>query len=225
MQLEPYACKICDYGMDHPVDACPICGEPFYWRVVPATTLQESQRTAFLQTMEDLCQGEVSREFLSHGNHLWLPYHFWQIDPRGEWLDGFPWIGNLSLVQHENAEKRDFFLSRSDHEARQDSRHEDHDIDTQPLKVVSAPAQPAGNAQPRATLLPTPQGGPRPGQNAARPVLSARRHTGPALPFEKLFAPLMVAVFLLFLGVSYLNLLRCKNQLPRGGAHVGALLP
>jgi hypothetical protein len=223
MHLEPYACKICDYGMDQPVDACPICGEPFYWRVVPALPLQENQRTAFLQTMEDLSQGEVSREFLSHGNHLWLPYHFWQIDPRGEWLDGFPWIGNLALVQHENAEKRDFYQSRTDLEERADGQGAAHDIDTQPLKVVASPVHEPGLSRPRPA--PAQQGGSRMGQRGPMHALSARRNPGSAWPLEKIFAPLMVALFLLFLGFGYLNLLRCKNQLTGGGARVGAILP
>ncbi|MCB1053151.1 MAG: hypothetical protein H6510_00045 [Acidobacteria bacterium] len=195
---EAYTCKVCDYGMDHPVDSCPICGEPFYWMVVPRVPLHEAQIIAFLQTMEDITQGEISRNFLNHGKQLWLPYTFWQLDPHGEVLNTFPWISEIRLVQHENPEKRSFFEEKDPEE---DGRSE---FDTQPLKV----------RKPLPKASPEPAIGPRhlPASQRLRAPISARHPKQAGLAWGRMFAPCMVALMLILLALSYFNLLHYRNE-------------
>lgn len=204
MLTKNFRCKICDYGMDHPVDACPICGDTFYWLVIPAHEIQEPQKTAFLQTMEDRSPDQVSRDFLNHGGQLWLPYSFWHNDPRGDVLDSFPWIGEVVCIQHEDAGKKLYYEEQVEQKENKSDQGQTEfkEFDTQPNPII-------------ATVKP-------PKKPNFEPVAISAR-SGADWSWSKLFAPLMIFSFFVLISLGYFNLLRIKNN--RGGQHDIQVLP
>ena len=133
-----YQCDVCQHYFSHPVDACPICVEPFYWLVVPTGPVTAAQKTAFLQIMEDMVESSVGREFLTHDGHLWLPHNFWQYANSGDILNTFAWIQNIKLVQHPNPQKRKFFEAEQGVDTKAaDEESVDEDVfDTQPIPIM-----------------------------------------------------------------------------------------
>ncbi len=188
-----YQCDICQHFFDHPVDACPLCGEPFYWLVVLANDLQDSQRTAFLQMMEDIVEGNVGRDFITHGENLWLPHNFWQYSPDGSILNTFAWIKNIRLIQHDNPQKRQFFdrqenPTQPSSQPQQEDESDNEGFDTQPIPIVQ----------------------PEPPQPARSLPNIARLGQPTKLPSE-LIAPVAIALLFVFLAASFFTLCAQRN--------------
>ncbi|CAM2007043.1 hypothetical protein [Acanthopleuribacter pedis] len=99
-----YQCGACAMSMSDPVDQCPICGDHFFWRVVPRDeSLDEARRRAFVALMQSLMQNPIPESFLTHGGHCWLPDTYWQFDPEGKHLRRLDWVVDLDLHQHNPA--------------------------------------------------------------------------------------------------------------------------
>ena len=133
-------------------------------------------------------------------------------NPHGEVLNTFPWIAEVRLVQHANPEKRAFFEER---EADEEQKSE---FDTQPLKV----RKPVNRPTPAETLVPRHL----PANQRIRSSISARHPPKSGLEWNRLHAPIMVAIFLLLFAMSYFNLLHYRNQNHRRSqTHDSAILP
>ena len=105
MQIQKgFQCTSCHSFLSHPIDACPVCADQFYWLVVTREALTQPQVAAFVAAMVNLAEGRVTEAFLTHGERLWLPYNFWAQDPAGASLDEFPWVEDLELFQHAAGE-------------------------------------------------------------------------------------------------------------------------
>lgn len=190
-----YQCMICHHFVDHPVDACPVCGDPFYWRVIPAFNLKNAQAIAFLQMMEDLVESNVDRAFLTHGGHLWLPHNFWQYADDGEILDSFAWIKRIDLVQHTNPEKSAHFEAGGAESFPTDEADgEDRPgFDTNPTPMPALKNEAVG-------VMPD------------EPLVQRKRARTSAFRFDPAWtAPLAIALFLLTLAFSYFALQAHKN--------------
>lgn len=192
-------CSVCAYIMDHPVDACPVCGEPFYWLILARGTIQESQKTAFFQIMEDVVEGNIDLDFLQHGGHLWLPHNFWQYCADGSILETFPWILDVRLIQRPNPQKEQYF--RDNPQAKPEPQ-EVHDQSVQPA-APAAPLQEPEDPRPVPALA-----------APAQPVGEPKLHFSVAQnqwSWDSLFRPLMIGLFFVFLAASYLALLYHRN--------------
>jgi len=177
------------------VDGCPVCGEPFYWHVVTAGELTDVQRIAFLQMMEDLVEGNIDREFMTHGEQLWLPYSFWQFNPDGSILDTFAWIRDLELVQHPNPQKSQYFQDVAQEKPVEAELEESSDgLDTQDLVVPEAVKPKAGQHR-------------RPPTKRPEVLISAQPPRG------HLFGPIMLGLFFVLMALSYLSLLIQKHRM------------
>lgn len=96
-----FQCGACGMSMSDPVDHCPICGDHFFWRVVPRGGRADAhQQQAFIQLMQSLTPNPIPENFLTHGGHLWLPDTYWQLDPEGHRLKQLDWVVDLDLHQH-----------------------------------------------------------------------------------------------------------------------------
>ena len=191
-----FTCKACKSLLSHPIDACPICGDQFYWLVIPKGELTQDQKDEFVVKMEHLVEGKASREFLTHGGYLWLPHRFWDFNAEGDTLAAFDWAVKLELFQHETSE--------GDHKERL----------APPKKEPSAwdtlPKAPLPHfAQVRRQLEDTEE------NEAAAPPPPADEPVAPAMLIPApMFAPLMALLFFIFLSLSYLMLLYHKNNRP-----------
>lgn len=208
-----YQCDICQHFFDHPVDACPVCGEPFYWLVVPAQTPSETQRIAFLQIMEDAVEGNIGRDFLTHGGNLWLPHNFWQYAGDGTILNTFAWIQNVQLIQHSNPQKSSYFDSQADLSGEDEGGP---GFDTQPIPLESV-----HQAEER-SVQPSPLSKPREILNKDR-ILAVSAKAGA----RELWPPIAIASFLILLGISYFCLCAQHNlsAIRQASTHEQQILP
>ncbi len=188
-----YQCRACGYFFSHPVDVCPVCSDQFYWLLSTAYAPNDDQKLDYIVAMEHVVEGRVTRNFITHDNRLWLPPTYWNFDPNGEALQGFPWIDELRLYQHVASPKEpspyDTNPGLSPFQPSDKPLSED---DGQRLSRVLKPSPTpvqarSGNAAPRSTPKQAP---PR------RSFL------------DEWFAPLMVFIFFAFLSLAYLNLKR-----------------
>jgi len=225
-----FTCKACKSLLSHPIDACPICGDQFYWLVEPKGELSQAVKDHFVRKMEQLVEGKASREFLTHGGFLWLPHRFWDFDAEGESLADLDWAVRLELFQHENTAPEQSAKARTA-EATKKPRSAWDTIPKAPLPHFAQVRQ----------AVQVEREGKRPGFAAPAPPSSAPAPpaAAPAESFVRgslipapLFAPLMVLAFFLFLSLSYLVLRYHKNtrpvSLPAASAEVAnesALLP
>jgi len=195
-------CHACNSILSHPVDACPVCGDQFYWLVTTKSKPSENEKESFLARMEELVEG-ASREFLNHDNHLWLPYRFWDNNPSGETLDSFSWISGVQLFQHET-ELADVPVSeydtlpkipipewvRAGPSGADGKKPHPHPIEARPEHQV-----------PKQHRAPAP--------SPSRAMIEDP--TSPIIP-SQMFLPLMIFLFLILLSFSYLTLRYHKNH-------------
>ncbi len=190
-------CHACNSILSHPVDACPVCGDQFYWLVTTKNKPTQNEKEGYLVRMEELVEGRASREFLNHDGHLWLPYRFWDSNPNGEILDSFTWIDGVQLFQHEseinNVPVRDY-----DTLPKIPIPEWVRDGPSALDKKKTIPKEPRKQEQP---LKPAP---------VSEPVNDSYL-AGPIIPAQ-MFLPLMVFLFLIFLSFSYLTLRYHKNH-------------
>lgn len=227
MQIQKgFQCQSCNSFLSHPIDACPVCSDQFYWMIVPKTTVTGSQQQAFVAAMVNLVAGGVTEEFLTHGGQLWLPYRFWDQDPAGESLAEFSWIDNLELFQHSN----------NSGQVEPEEKAEPNPWDTVPKMALpdlskrpeelqaksAAAASPEIAPEPTPTPSATPRSKPQqdsaPKQAAATPTSKekpkAKSNEGKRSLFPAhLFVPTMIFLFFLLLSLSYLALRYHKNQM------------
>jgi len=193
-------CAVCAYLMDHPVDACPVCGEPFYWLILPRVSPQEPQKRAFFQIMEDVVEGSVDWDFLQHGDHLWLPHNFWQYCPDGNILESFPWILDIRLVQRPNPQKQKFFVDKPKSEEPIQEALESESPDSS----IPDPTDASGDSHPIPLTSPSPSAKPQAPPNQF--VIVPNQWN-----WDLIFRPLMIALFFVFLAASYFALLFHRN--------------
>lgn len=227
MQIQKgFQCKSCNSFLSHPIDACPVCGDQFYWLIHTEGSLDATQRTAYVGAMLNLMEGAVTEAFLTHGDRLWLPYQFWSKSPNGEVLNEFPWMIDLELFQHTGNDAED----PVGEVVVDDEPEEPNPWDTvpkmalpdfskmekeKPKPTVPEPAPAAETLADEPRVIPAPE--PRkasvaavsePKPRAERPVKEPTQN-----PLKQLFVPLMIFLFLLFLSLSYLVLRYHKNHM------------
>lgn len=230
MQIQKgFQCKSCHSFLSHPIDACPVCGDQFYWLVHVDGPLDISQRNAYVGTMINLMEGTVTEAFLTHGDQLWLPYQFWTSSPTGEALAEFPWIKDLELFQHvgHGAEEQ---LDGPEPEAAEDPNPWDtvpkmaipDFTDIEEPEPVAAPEEVKPEA--RARTKPKRSKPPRPKQKppkAKAATAGARGKGGARSMVREFFVPMMIFLFFLFLSLSYLVLRYHKNHMvPKMSGHL-----
>lgn len=206
-----FTCKACKSLLSHPIDACPICGDQFYWLVEPKGELSQSLKEDFVRRMEQLVEGRASREFLTHGGYLWLPHRFWECDAEGESLADLDWAVRLELFQHESVAEQTPESRAS--EAAKKPRTAWDTIPKAPLPHF-AQVRPTVKAESEAKR--PEYSAPAPPSSAPAPPAAAPAETlarGRLIP-APLFAPLMVLAFFLLLSLSYLVLRYHKNTRP-----------
>ncbi|CAM2067683.1 hypothetical protein SCOR_20035 [Sulfidibacter corallicola] len=139
--ISSFDCKGCGSAIFDPVDACPACGEHFFWRVVPKRKPSKSEEAQFVIALLRAVGHDVSPEFLTHGGHIWLPDQFWRTDPEGALLRPYDWIASIEPHQHvvsngavktDESEQSltDAVVSEADHTANRQPA--DHATDQQP---------------------------------------------------------------------------------------------
>lgn len=209
-------CQACQYVTSHPVDACPVCGTQFYWMVIAKESAARPPTEAFIAKMESLVEGNITREFLTHGGHIWLPHAFWDFSPHGDAIHEFSWIAEIRCLQHGSMEKPKKWSNRT--EATQDQ--ESSPWDTQPSLPSQIPRRVGADPASRRFMV---DGAARTDHKEAE--TAARASGGPAHPRpserkenqrgffpRELFAPLMILIFFFLLSLSFLVLRYQKNQ-------------
>lgn len=221
-----FQCRSCSSFLSHPVDACPVCNDQFYWRVIYTTSMDDQDRATFLQTMTGLMDGQVTQEFLTHGGQLWLPFRFWDMNPSGDLLDHYDWIEDLELFQHNTKIEKPA-------EPRPQKKSEWDTIPKAPVPDFSKrekEKKPAAAAKAKPIKTPVKPAAtqrkskPKPKTTRKPPAKSKPRSSGSIW-----FAPAMIMVFFFFLSCSYMVLRYHKNQMkpivPDGVNHERPVLP
>jgi len=209
---ESFQCRACQSFLSHPIDNCPVCGDQLYWMLVWSEEPDDLQRKDYLDRVIALVDGRASREFLTHGDLLWLPHRFWDCDPTGELLDTLDWVTGIELHQHDAEDRR---------------AAPDDEFDTLPKmpipKYVAETVHGEAVETLRARVVPE-RAEERNPPDATQPVAPAastpRSEPGVDTPLARgssrvlsadLFVPLMIFLFLCLLSLSYLVLRYHKN--------------
>ncbi len=204
---DEFQCRKCRYVLSHPVDACPVCSTQIYWMLVHAYPLKKSQIADYIMKMEQLVRGRTSREFLTHGGHLWLPHSFWDFNPNGDALHEFSWIKEVKLLQHEPV------ADRTDDEKEVSPPV----LDTNPGLSITAP----GLGTPSRT---EPEGGGGSGRDGKKTQPARNLESAPGGGsttdtddswLDHVRVPFMILLFLILLSLSYLILHYHKNTKTR----------
>lgn len=214
-----FQCKSCSSFLSHPVDVCPVCGDQFYWRIVPTAPVNEPQRDAFVASMINLTEGRVTPEFLTHGGHIWLPYRFWGSDPSGVALLEFNWIDDLEVFQHDSQKtaKREAEAKAKQEPAPWDTipKMEAPDFSQYTPETTVAASQSQERPAPRAAAQPlAPVAATEKAPSTPQPA-----RANPASPSflqqlrGDLFVPMMIFLFLILLSISYVVLRYHKNRM------------
>lgn len=188
-----YQCDACGYYLSDPVDQCPVCSDRFYWLLETKDLVSREERRQFVAEMVAMGGIGNSEQFLTHGEHLWLPPSFWETDAEGTMLTAYPWIIGLKLFQHEQQEpqRTQTIGNRAVLEA-----------DTASMPTIDPQRLPQADGRQEATNT---LGKPRNRTKAKPQVLSARDETASGWPGQ-LLAPVAIFLFFVMLSLSYVTL-------------------
>lgn len=106
MRVNQYTCNNCDYSVDHPIDACPVCGAVFYWLIRTKGPVNDQQKADYLEWVQSNFESQTDSSYIFHGGKVWLPHAFWHSFPSGEVLQDMGWIDSLQLVQYKKSHSR-----------------------------------------------------------------------------------------------------------------------
>ncbi len=207
-------CQACQYLTSHPVDACPVCGTHFYWLVIPSETPGKAATEDFLVKMEQLVEGHITRDFLTHGGRLWLPHTFWDSSPNGDAIRDFSWITEIRCLQHGSAEKPKKWSSQTAEKSKEKGSPWDTKP-TLPSDLLKRVRQEAEAAAARADGRETPhrkEAAPKP-PPLPHPRIEPKGKIREGVFPREFLAPLMMLVFFLLLSLSFLVLRYHKNQM------------
>lgn len=210
MQIEKgFQCHSCHIALSYPLDACPLCGDQFYWMVLVSGTVPEQARKQYVVAMCALSE-DVTEEFLTYDDQLWLPYQFWEYCPTGEVLRAFTWIVDLQLFQHQGKPGSSEPAQQAEQASTQ--AKQGSVLDSVPETRSQLDRMGQANEEPSPQLAAQMPASRRKKPNK-RPKQMGRRDIQHGIKHADLLKPTLVFLFFVLLSLSYLVLRYHKNHM------------